>query len=228
MIRVLAGVILVITCQAAIAEDRVVEVKIRADSEYPGIEAYKAMDGDRATTWFTKWRRPVPELPHEILIDLGGVYEITGFNYFPKVDDSIVGAIKDYEVYFSEKDVVLLPLADRVGEPIFKGTFDNGLEESVVKFPTPFKGRYFRLRALSEASGTTECCGVAELTLHCEGVTFRAKPWSLGVNYPGVPEDVIALIEGFPLLERMLVGANIADIAPIMVSLTTCPPEIER
>jgi len=204
MIRVLAGVILVITCQAAIAEDRVVEVKIRADSEYPGIEAYKAMDGDRATTWFTKWRRPVPELPHEILIDLGGVYEITGFNYFPKVDDSIVGAIKDYEVYFSEKDVVLLPLADRVGEPIFKGTFDNGLEESVVKFPTPFKGRYFRLRALSEASGTTECCGVAELTLHCEGVTFRAKPWSLGVNYPGVPEDVIALIEGFPLLERML------------------------
>ncbi len=35
-------------------------------------------------------------------------------------------------------------------------------------------------------------------------------------------------VHAIPLLERMLVGANIADIAPIMVSLTTCPPEIER
>lgn len=30
------------------------------------------------------------------------------------------------------------------------------------------------------------------------------------------------------LLERLLTGANIADIAAIMVSLQTCPPEIER
>jgi pectate lyase len=100
--------------------------------------------------------------------------------------------------------VVLLPLAGRVGKPVVKGTFDKGLDESVVKFPAPVKGRYFRLRALSEASGTIECCGVAELTLHCEGVTFRARPWSLRVDYPDVAEDVIALIEGFPLLARLL------------------------
>ncbi|MBU2652400.1 MAG: NADH-quinone oxidoreductase subunit D [Bacteroidetes bacterium] len=30
------------------------------------------------------------------------------------------------------------------------------------------------------------------------------------------------------LLEKMLIGANIADVASIMVSLQTCPPEIER
>jgi len=30
------------------------------------------------------------------------------------------------------------------------------------------------------------------------------------------------------LLEKMLVNANISDIAAIMVSLQTCPPEIER
>jgi len=35
-------------------------------------------------------------------------------------------------------------------------------------------------------------------------------------------------IHAVPLLERMLVGANIADVSNIMVSLTTCPPEIER
>jgi NADH-quinone oxidoreductase subunit D len=30
------------------------------------------------------------------------------------------------------------------------------------------------------------------------------------------------------LLERLLINANIADTAGIMVSLATCPPEIER
>jgi NADH-quinone oxidoreductase subunit D len=30
------------------------------------------------------------------------------------------------------------------------------------------------------------------------------------------------------LLEDLLVGANIADVNAIMVSLQTCPPEIER
>ncbi|MFH1731759.1 MAG: hypothetical protein ABIF82_08925, partial [Planctomycetota bacterium] len=55
-----------------------------------------------------------------------------------------------------------------------------------------------------EATGTTECVGVAELTLHCEGVKFVGNPWSVGVNYPKVGADVIALIEGFPLLARLL------------------------
>ncbi len=35
-------------------------------------------------------------------------------------------------------------------------------------------------------------------------------------------------VHAVTLLERMLVGANIADVSNIMVSLTTCPPEIER
>ncbi len=35
-------------------------------------------------------------------------------------------------------------------------------------------------------------------------------------------------VHGVTLLERMLVGTNIADISNVMVSLTICPPEIER
>ena len=31
-----------------------------------------------------------------------------------------------------------------------------------------------------------------------------------------------------PLLEKMLKGANISDVSNLMVSLQTCPPEIER
>lgn len=37
-----------------------------------------------------------------------------------------------------------------------------------------------------------------------------------------------AYVHGITLLERILVGANIADVSPIMNSLGVCPPEIER
>ena len=62
---------------AAFAADRVVHVKVRADSEHPGDEAFKAMDGNPGSIWHTRWRRPMTELPHEIMVDLGAVYEIT-------------------------------------------------------------------------------------------------------------------------------------------------------
>jgi len=35
-------------------------------------------------------------------------------------------------------------------------------------------------------------------------------------------------VNGVSLLERLLPGTNISDLAPLMVSLQTCPPEIER
>ena len=199
-----AALALILACATALAADRVVNVKVRADSEYPGLEAFKAMDGNRGTTWFTWWRRPRPKLPHEIVVDLGGVYEVTGFTYVGKVDKKPGGAIRDYEVYFAEKDIVPRPLAKNVGKPVVKGTFKKPVDDNVVKFPALVKGRYFRLRALSEATGTTECVGVAELILHCEGVKFVGKPWSLRVDFPKAGEDVIALIEGFPLLGRLL------------------------
>jgi NADH-quinone oxidoreductase subunit D len=35
-------------------------------------------------------------------------------------------------------------------------------------------------------------------------------------------------VHGVSLLERLLPGTNISDLSPLMVSLQTCPPEIER
>jgi NADH-quinone oxidoreductase subunit D len=47
------------------------------------------------------------------------------------------------------------------------------------------------------------------------------KPRRINLRGPSYTQAVC-------LLEDMLVGANIADVAAIMVSLQTCPPEIER
>ena len=163
---------------AAPAEERVVRVAIRADSEHSGLEAFRAMDGNPATIWHSVWRGAVTPLPHEIVVDLGKPRTITGFTYLPRPADCKNGNIKDYEVYLSNNADESKPLAK--GTPIAKGTFPNEVGESVVKFDAPKKGRYFRLRALSNVTGQPTWAGIGELTLHCEGVKFVGGPCSSG------------------------------------------------
>ena len=155
------------------AAKRVVRVAVSADNEHPGMEAVKAMDGNPGTFWFSIWRGAVTTLPHEFVVDLGEPRTITGFTHLPRTDNSKNGNIKDYEVYLSDNPDESKPLAK--GTPIAKGTFDNEVGESVVVFEAPVKGRYFRLRALSNINGEPSWAGIGELTLHCEGVKFLAK-----------------------------------------------------
>jgi len=157
---------------AAFAADRVVHVKVRADSEHPGNEAFRAMDGNPGSIWHALWRprEAMTGLPHEIVVDMGARYEITGFTYLPRTDACDNGTIKDYEAYLSDRPEAKKPLAK--GTPVARGTFGKRKGENVVKFAAPVKGRYFRLRALSNVTGQATWAGIAELTLHCEGVKF--------------------------------------------------------
>ena len=158
---------------AAKAAKRVVGVAVSADSEHPGLEAVKAMDGNPETFWCSIWRGDVTVLPHELVVDLGEPRTITGFTYLPRTDNSKNGNIKDYEVYLSDNPDESKPLAE--GTSIAKGTFENEVGESVVLFEAPVKGRYFRLRALSNINGEPSWAVIGELTLHCEGVKFLAE-----------------------------------------------------
>jgi len=205
VLSVLAAIALLGLSGAALAEERVVHVKVRADSEHPGNEAFRAMDGNPGSIWHSHWRAPaVTPLPHEIVVDLCGVYEISGFTYLPR-PGTRNGRIKDYEVYLSGPNTSSLPLARNIGEPVAKGAFPKPDAQNMVTFPAPVKGRYFRLRALSNVTaGENTWAGIGDLKLHCKGVKFVGKPWSLRVNYPKVGADMIALIEGFPLLARLL------------------------
>ncbi|MFH1732464.1 MAG: discoidin domain-containing protein, partial [Planctomycetota bacterium] len=89
----------------AVAAERVVHVKVRADSEQPGDEAFRAMDGNAGSIWHSGWKAPaaVTDLPHEIVVDLGEPREITGFTYLPRAHAAGKSAIKDYEVYLSDR-----------------------------------------------------------------------------------------------------------------------------
>jgi len=154
---------------AAMAKPKTVRVEVRVDSENPGYEGFRAMDGDPKSMWHTDWQFRETKHPHQIDVDLGSSYEIAGFAYLPRIGGGN-GTIKRYECYVSEnkKDF---------GPPVVAGTFEKGDAENVIEFPDKVNGRYLRLRALDEVAGRL-WTSIAEMRVLVEGVEFRAKPSS--------------------------------------------------
>ena len=150
----------------AFGQTKTVTVKIRVDSAAPGYEGFRAMDGDPNTMWHTEFGYLDPSHPHEIIVDLGASYEISGFTYLPRPGGGN-GTVKDYECYVSDSD-------KDFGKPLVKGALAEGNAENTVAFPAKAKGRYVKLRALSEVAGQ-RWTSIAELRLLAEGVQFRAK-----------------------------------------------------
>ena len=123
------------------------------DSQQPGYEATKSFDGVSNSMWFTQWTPTSPPLPHEIQIDMGAVYQLTGFQYLPRQDISW-GRIGNYEFYVSTDGV-------NWGTAAATGTFANDALMKEVHF-TSTSARYIRLRALSSLAGSPYS-SVAEL-----------------------------------------------------------------
>ncbi len=175
--RILLGVamsLMVLTAtSAAGAEARTVTVEVRVNSEAPGYEGYRAMDGDPATMWHTDWQFENPAHPHELRIDLTESFTIGGFAYLPRPDAGN-GTVARYELFVSDD-------GEDWGRPVAAGTFPEGEGEKVIPFTEAATGRYVKLRALSEVAGR-RWTSVAGLRLLVEGVEFRARrtvasPW---------------------------------------------------
>lgn len=107
--------------------------------------AQNAVDGNPATIWHTQYCSTVSPLPHEIQIDLGSAYTISGFGYLPRQDGGVNGRIGQYEFYATNN-------TSNWGSPIVTGTFANDATQKQVLF-LPGSYRYVRLRALTEANG---------------------------------------------------------------------------
>ena len=48
--------------------------------------ATNSFDGSTSTFWHTQWLTSNPPPPHEIQINLGGSYTLSGFRYLPRQD----------------------------------------------------------------------------------------------------------------------------------------------
>jgi hypothetical protein len=107
--------------------------------------AVNAFDGDPATLWVTQWSDADPVHPHEIRIDLGGSYTVSGLQYLPRQDNGDNGRIRDYEFYVSTD-------GNNWGSPVATGSFPDNSAEQEVRF-TAMKAAAVRLVALSSYDG---------------------------------------------------------------------------
>src|SRR3989344_9211261 len=128
------------------------------DSEETGTEAVKSFDGNSGTIWHSgDWPAPADSLPHEIQINLGGIYIVTGFRYLPRQDGGSNGRIGQYEFYLSND-------GSSWGSSVVSGIFANDATEKERTF-TGATARYVRLRALTDAGGSARFTSMAELKL---------------------------------------------------------------
>ncbi|MHC4110309.1 MAG: HzsA-related protein [Planctomycetota bacterium] len=149
----------------AFGNSKVVMVKTVADSEAAGYESRRAMDGDPRTMWHTYWGTGETSHPHDIVFDLGKSRDISGFAYLPRIGGGN-GTIKDFELYVTNN-------TKDFGKPVIKGTFAKRNADNIVTLPASVKGRYVRLRALSEVNGRP-WTSIAELRFLINGFQFKA------------------------------------------------------
>jgi hypothetical protein len=128
----------------------------KADSEVPGYEAARAIDGDPATIWHTPWEPTTPDYPHEIQIDLQKVVRLRGFRYLPR-QDMPNGRIIEYEFYVSRD-------GRQWGRPAARGRFAHDKGEKLVLFDNPREARFIRFVGLTGVSHQ-RFASVAELDI---------------------------------------------------------------
>ncbi len=123
----------------------------------PATPATSAIDGNVSTFWHTEWFNVQRPFPHEIQIDLGVPYHLTGFRHLPRQDGSLNGRIAQFEFYVSADGV-------NWGTPTASGTLANTAAQSQVP-ATPKQGRYVRFRALSTYDSYGFAASLAEFNL---------------------------------------------------------------
>jgi len=108
--------------------------------------AVYAVDGNPRTVWHSQFSGRLAEPPHELVVDLGATYEIRGFRYLARQDSGWNGAFAKTEFYVSDSP-------DRFGKPAAKATFQKVRTPQAAACDRPVRGRYVRVRVLSEVNG---------------------------------------------------------------------------
>ncbi len=131
--------------------------ELKSGSWGPATPATNAIDGNASTFWHTEWFNVQRPFPHEIQIDLGVAYNVTGFRHLPRQDGLLNGRIAQFEFYVSTDGA-------NWGTPTASGTLPNTAAQSHVP-STPKLGRFVRLRALSTYDSYGFAASLAEFNV---------------------------------------------------------------
>ena len=88
--------------------------------------ATHAIDGKINTIWNTQWRTIAPRHPHQLIVDMGAAYDVSGFRYLPH-QGGVNGTIAKYSFYVSKDGI-------NWSQPVAQGTFANNQNEKTVSF----------------------------------------------------------------------------------------------
>ena len=121
---------------------------ISVDSEHNDNKASLAIDGKNDTFWHTNWSwgGGDPVCPHNIVIDMAKIYNVSAITYLARQDDNENGTVKEYEVYLSTD-------GNTWGTAAVKGSFAKTKALQVAKLNTPITARYIKFVAKSEING---------------------------------------------------------------------------
>ncbi len=107
--------------------------------------AKNAIDGRPRTHWHTEWQGGAKPHPHELVLDLGASYRVTGLRYLARQDNGWNGAFGQWELAVSDSP-------DQFPAPALRGSF-KAVKEPQERSGEPARGRYVRIRVLSAAKG---------------------------------------------------------------------------
>ena len=109
-------------------------------------KAIFAFDGRPDSLWHSSWSDGPAKHPHELVIDLGKRYQVSGFQYLARQDGGWNGAFGETEFYVSDSHTDFGKIATKV-------TFSKIRDPQRATLATPLAGRYVKIRILSEVNG---------------------------------------------------------------------------
>ncbi len=114
-------------------------------SEFNGKLPQNAIDGDPRTIWHSRWQGELAKHPHEIVIDLGAEYRISGIRYLARQDNAWNGSIRDFELFVSNSPT-------QFGDAAITARFEKVKQSQEARCEKSTRGRYIKLRVLSEVN----------------------------------------------------------------------------
>lgn len=119
-------------------------VSVSSESAGNDRRAAYAIDGNPRTWWHTEFTPELKRPPHELVVDLGREFTIRAVRYLARQDASWNGTFRECEVTVSSD-------LNFPEQPTARISFSKTREAQEAPIP-PTKGRYVRLRILSEVN----------------------------------------------------------------------------
>ena len=121
-------------------------VRFSSENQSNNRKAIFIIDGRPDTIWHSSWSDGLSKHPHELVIDLGATYHVSGFRYLARQDGGWNGAFAKTEFYVGNSPTDF-------GSPAAQVTFTKDRKAQSAKCGKPVRGRYLKVRVLSEVNG---------------------------------------------------------------------------